>query len=192
MGAGFVDLSLAAGVLSHSDRRFVNDNLAPMGVSHATASYDSWWLAPEVRVGSHIAAGAWTYTPSAQLRYAFQSVDGYTEEGPSAANAQVAARDVAVFEGRLELAASKRIDLGSITARAGWQQREETGDDAVGVTMLGQTQMVGYDAESGGGVYLGADASIDLANGFSLDLSGEAVFGDTRTFRGLAQLSRTF
>jgi outer membrane autotransporter protein len=189
---GFIDFSLTAGALSHSDQRFVNDNLAPLGVSYAAASYNSWLIAPELRVGADLGEGEWTYTPSAQLRYGLQSIDGYTETGLSAANAQVGGRNIGVLEARAELAASRQLDFGSFTTRVGYQHREATGDGNVSVTMIGQTQQVGYDANTGGGLYLGADASINLPGNMSLDLSTEAVLGDAQTVRGTASLTSSF
>ena len=192
MAGRFVGLALAGGMLSHSDNRFVNDNLAPLGVSYARSSYDSWWLAPEIRAGVDFETGKWTYTPSAQLRYAMQSIDGYTEKGPSAANAKVASRSVGVLETRLEIAAARQLDFGTFTARAGWQNRSDTGDDSVRVTMIGQTRKVGYDSNTGNGYYFGADMNISLAGNLSLGLGAEMVFGDARTLRGVASLSSSF
>ncbi|MEM1401575.1 MAG: autotransporter domain-containing protein, partial [Pseudomonadota bacterium] len=81
-GQSFIDLSLSGAFLSHSDTRFVNDNLAPLGLAQAKGSYDSWWLAPEIRVGHNVdLQDNWFLTPSAQVRYTYQSIDGYAEVG---------------------------------------------------------------------------------------------------------------
>lgn len=191
-GIGTIQVSLAGGALSHSDSRFVNDNLAPLGVSQATASYGSWWLSPEVRVAAEFAMGDWVFTPSAQLGYAMQWIEGFTETGPSAANAVVGSRDVATLDARVELSATRQLGFGSLTVRGGWQQRHALGDDGVGVAMLGQTQIVGFDSNLGGGAFVGLQSDIALDDRFLLQVSGEALLGAARTLRASASLRMSF
>lgn len=192
MGSATIDFSLAGGALSHSDSRFVNDNLAPLGVSQATASYGSWWLSPEVRVAADFAMGDWVLTPSAQLGYAMQWIEGFTETGPSAANAVVGSRDVATLDARVELSATRQLGFGSLTVRGGWQQRHALGDDGVAVAMLGQTQTVGFDTNLGGGAFVGLQSDIALDDRFLLQVSGEALLGAARTLRASASLRMSF
>lgn len=191
MGHAFVNLGLSGGLLSHDDNRFVNDNLAALGNSFALASYDSWWLSPELTIGAgyEVSAG-WTATPSVQFRYTFQSVDGYTETGPSAANATVASRDVSILNARAQLEIARSFGQASLSARVGWQHRESFGDDAT-VTLIGQTQSVGYDADSSS-AFVGLGASLQVSETVSLALGGEAVFGSTQSLSGNATLSIAF
>lgn len=196
----FVDFALSGGLLSHSDTRFVNDNLAPLGVSSASADYDSWWLAPEMTLGmefSDVMGSYWSLTPSAGVRYAMQSLDGYTETGPSAANATVSAHDVAVFETRLELAARRDFELatlsGHVVGRLGWQHRAAMGDDAVAITMIGQNNSVSTFSQDGSAAYLGLDASMDVGDTASLALGAEYRLGDSvQAMRGMATLTVAF
>lgn len=196
----FVDFALSGGLLSHSDSRFVNDNLAPLGVSSASADYDSWWLAPEMTLGmefNDVMGSQWSYIPSASLRYAMQSVEGYTETGPSAANATVSARDVAVLETRLEFAARRDFELatlsGHVVGRLGWQHRAAMGDDAVAITMIGQNNSVSTFSQDGSAAYLGLDASMDVGDTASLALGAEYRLGDSvQAMRGMATLTVAF
>lgn len=196
----FVDFALSGGLLSHSDSRFVNDNLAPLGVSSASADYDSWWLSPELTLGmeiSDVMGSQWSYIPSASVRYALQSVDGYTETGPSAANATVNAHDVAMLETRLELAGMRDFELatlrGHFGGRFGWQHRSAMGDDAVAITMIGQNNSVSTFSQDGSTAYVGVDAAMDVGNSASLALGGEYSFsGTVQALRGTATLTIMF
>lgn len=196
----FVDFALSSGLLSHSDSRFVNDNLAPLGVSSASADYDSWWLSPELTLGmeiSDVMGSQWSYIPSASIRYALQSVDGYTETGPSAANATVNAHDVAMLETRLELAGMRDFELatlrGHFGGRFGWQHRSAMGDDAVAITMIGQNNSVSTFSQDGSTVYVGVDAAMDVGNSASVALGGEYSFsGTVQALRGTATLTIMF
>lgn len=196
----FVDFALSGGLLSHSDNRFVNDNLAPLGVSSASADYDSWWLAPELTLGmdfDDVMGSHWSLTPSAGVRYAMQSVDGYTETGPSAANATVDARNVAVLETRLELAARRDFAFaalsGQVVGRLGWQHRSAMGDGGVAITMIGQNNSVSTSDQDASAAYLGVDASLDLGDAASLALGAEYRLGDSvQAARGMATLTIAF
>ena len=192
----FVDFGISGGMLSHSNSRFVNDNLAALGVSSASADYDSWYVSPELKIGmdmGDVYGNGWHYMPSASLRYAMQSVDGYTETGPSAANATVNSHDIAMMETRLELAAMRETDTGTFTQRVGWQHRSAMGDEAVNITMIGQTNSVGFASEDSSAAYLGLDAGMELDNGAFLNLGGEFTFGNNVTaVRGMATLKMVF
>jgi subtilase-type serine protease len=180
-GAFFVDAALSGGLLDQSSSRFVNDNLAYLGEATASADTSSWWLSPEIAAGLNLdGANGWVYTPAARLRYAFQSIDGYSESGLSA-NAAVGERDVSVAEGRLEIAASRQMESVFFTGRIGWLYQASTGDDSATVTMLGISQAIeagGADRSAG---YFGADLDIAVAQNLDLELGGEATFGSEIT-----------
>lgn len=191
VGRLFANVGLSGGYQSHHDSRFVNDNLAALGDSHAFASYNSWWLSPEVAVGAVGQVKNWSIIPSAQLRYAFESFDDYTETGLSAANATVSSRSVSLLEGRAQLALARALNLGRVhgrlEARTGWQQRCDFSEDAT-VTLLGQTQSVGFDADSHG-PFVGLDADLGFTDRLSLRVDAEATFGDVASVRGLVSLT---
>lgn len=175
----FIDFALTGGSSEHLDSRFVNDNLAPLGVSYANGSYNGYWLSPEIAIGAHYDAGdGWTNSPSARLRYASQWLDGYTESGPSAANAVVGDRQAAIGEASIEWAATKSFDMGTATLRIGYQYQTSLGDDASSVTMLGQTKSIASFSEDRNAVYFGANTNFQLSDTMNLELGGKATFGD--------------
>ncbi len=176
-GSGFVDFALMGGGLGHESNRFVNNNLAPLGQQWASASYDSWWFAPQAGVGYSIAGpDGWTLTPYASLRWAFQSVDGYSET-ESAANAIVQARDHAVLEARAQISGDRQTGFGSVGWRAGWQWRSASGDDAT-VAMIGQTVAVSDFAQDQGAAFLGASIKLAISNASRIEADVEGTFGE--------------
>lgn len=178
LGIAYVDFAVTGGMLAHDQERFVNDNLAPLGVDYARADYDSWFLAPEAAIAADFATGdGWVLTPSALVRYSAQWLDGYTESG-SAANARVGSRNLGVVEGRVEIAAARRFDQAMITGRLGYLARESVGDDDVTISMIGVRRSIGFGNEDVSAPYLGLGAAFELYNGGKLEFDGQAYIGD--------------
>lgn len=194
IGAFILDIGLIGGWQQNDSSRFVNNNLAPMGVSYATASYDSWFLSPEASISMNIDRGnGWVVTPTGRLRYAMQSLDGYTENGGGSANATVADRDIAMLEASAEIAATKTLDFGTITGRIGYVFRTSTGDDAVNVTMLGATNSLGFGDTDSDAAYLGMSANFNVTATSMLVLDGQAFFsGDMNGYQGMAKFVASF
>jgi hypothetical protein len=178
-GQVFLDYALTGGWLEHSDRRFVNDNLAPLGASWAKADYDSWWISPEVAIGIEHAIGGngWTGIPSLGLRYAAQWIDGYTESG-SAANATVGARDIGLGEARIEYAARRTMARGHVTGRVGGLYRTSFGDDGVEIAIIGQTATVPFFHDDSFAGYAGIDGVYDLGARARLGFNATGYLGD--------------
>ncbi len=180
MSLGF---GLSAGWQSHDSSRFVNDNLATtggltLGESYANASYDSWFITPEISFAYDQAlAGDMVLTPKARVRYAFQSVDGYSENG-SNANASVKAHKQGLWEGNLELALSKQFETAKVTGRLGYLMRNAAGSDSTSVTMMGITNAIATDAPNLSAAYIGLGADIALSDQINVALDGQAVFSD--------------
>jgi len=178
----YVDLGLSAGTREHDGRRFVNDNLAltngqTLGQSWATSDYMSWWISPEIAVSTDITGpDGWTMTPLAQLRYAFEAINGYSETG-SDANATVASRNLGLIQAKVELAASKTFGTTSFTARAGFQSRNSVGDDSATVTLLDLSQSVSNGSENQYAGYVGADAGFMIGTA-TLNIAGKALIGN--------------
>lgn len=193
LDAFFVGFGLSAGASAHNDRRFVNDNNASLGESWSSASYGSWWLSPQISIGTSLAAAdGWVVTPSAQVRYAFESIQGFTETG-SNANAIVGAHTVGVGEAKLEIAAAKDFDFGTLTGRVGAKARRAFGATGADVTLLGQTKTVNYQAADQFAGYVGVDANFALSETAELNISGEALLGTgASSFGGSATLSNSF
>jgi uncharacterized protein YhjY with autotransporter beta-barrel domain len=181
-GAFFVDAALSGGLLDHSLSRFVNDNLAYLGNSSAEAETSSWWLSPEIAAGLNLDGGnGWVYTPAARLRYAMQTIDGYSETGASAGNATIDDQDLAVAEGRLEIAASRQMDSVLFTGRLGWLTQWSPSDNEASVTMLGITQTISADGADRSAGFAGVDLTVVISDALDFTAAGEATFGSDIT-----------
>ena len=198
-GAATFGLGLTAGWQTHTSDRFINDNLAltgglTLGESSAQASYDSWFVIPEAWVSTDFALPdpSFVITPTARIRYAFQSVNGFTETGANA-NATVDGYSLGLLEGSLELALSKRLDYATLTARAGGSLGDAFGGDGATVTLIGITNEVGIGDSERASLYLGATADFALADRASLILDGQATFSDgLEGYRGAARIAVSF
>ena len=195
----FVNVALSAGFLKHTDARFVNDNSASLGVSGSRATYTSRWVSPQATVGMNVDLGdGWTAIPAAHVRYAWQSVKGYSETGGGDAIAQVGGRTVQIVESRPELGVRKTLQLNSVgpltvDGRAGWLYRSARGDNTVQLTMIDQSTQVATEMRDRSAAFVGVALSLDLRNNVTFKLHGETVFGGgMRSFNGLAMLSAKF
>jgi len=169
-------LALFGGGMANDSSRLVNDNLASMGIDHATANYNSWFISPELRLSADIASGGeWTLIPSAMLRYTHQSIDGYTEAS-SDANATMAARTVQMLEGNVELAAGYKFDGGTLSLAGGLDYRQAFGGNQA-VTLIGQNITLTQNTANTTIGYVSANVSYELGGGANLDLSARAAFG---------------
>lgn len=193
-GMAFLDFAVSGGQLSHSDTRFVNDNLAPLGVSYANGDYSSWWWSPEAGVGVELpGANGWTYIPSTHVRYAMQSVEGYTETGPSAANAVVSGHDNAFVEGRAEIAAQRETNAGLFTGRLGVFSRSGSGDGSVAVSMIGQSASIPVASNDVTAGYAAANLKVGTGSASHLEFDLGATFGgDAQGARGAVKFVANF
>jgi hypothetical protein len=174
----FLDAALSGGMFDVSGDRFVNDNLAYLGNSSAESDSSAWWLSPEIAAGLELAAGnGWTYIPAARLRYAMQSTEGYSESGAGLGNTIVGDQDVAVAEGRLEIAASRQMESVLFTGRLGWLTQWAPSDNEASVTMLGITQTVSADGGDRSAGFAGVDLTVAISDALDFTAAGEATFG---------------
>ena len=185
-----VNFGLTTGLLKHSHDRFVNDNEETNGEDHAKANYDSMFIAPEIGVSTKIKSNDITFSPKANVRYNYQSVDGYTETG-SNSNATVKSLDVGLVETNLELAGTKSLNQSSYTIKTGYLNRQSVGDHKATVTMIGQTNSIGFGDKSNNIYYAGVGADLNLAN-FKLSLDLNQYLGDAEGFQGMVKLSNNF
>ncbi len=182
--AWYARLILGLGTLDNDSTRLVMDNTAPNGFWLAKGSYDGIYFSPEVAVGTDFTVGGMTLMPSARLRYAHLSLDGYTETGrPTGAVASeldVADRDVNLFAGRAQVAMAKSWGALSVVPRFGIEAYSSDAD-GVSVTIAGSSVNVtpgNDDAITG---FVGARLSTNLGGAASLFADGEAHFGDGTT-----------
>jgi hypothetical protein len=185
-----VNFGLTTGLLKHSHDRFVNDNLETNGEDHAKSNYDSMFIAPEIGVSTKIKSNDITFSPKANVRYNYQSVDGYTETG-SNSNATVKSLDVGLVETNLELAGTKLLNNSSYTIKTGYLNRQSVGDHKATVTMIGQTNSIGFGDKSNNIYYVGFGADLNLAN-FKLSYDLNQYLGDAEGFQGMVKLSNNF
>ena len=174
-----IGVGVSAGMMSHDDKRFINDNLDWWGISYATATYDSTWYSPEISLSLPIAMGdsGWNFGPNVNYRYASQSIDGYTEKG-SDADATVASRDIAMGELRAGLNLTKAAGKATFSAKVGYFQRDALGDDKVRVNMIGDQHDVPFFESDLNGGYAGIDINMALTDNVDLTLKGDYVNAD--------------
>ena len=185
-----VNFGLTTGLLKHSHDRFVNDNEETNGEDHAKANYDSMFIAPEIGVSKKIKSNDITFSPKANVRYNYQTVDGYTETG-SNSNATVKSLDVGLVETNLEVAGTKSLNKSSYTIKTGYLNRQSVGDHKATVTMIGQTNSIGFGDKSNNIYYAGVGADLNLAN-FKLSFDLNQYLGDAEGFQGMVKLSNNF
>lgn len=133
---------LLGGHTSNRSTRNVNNNLLANGLEIATASFDGWFISPEVAAGyRYDFAPGWSVTPVARLRDLAASYDGFTEAG-SSANLTAGGRTLENVEERAEATVIRtlvgeagRFQVG-LTGGVLGQQRAGAGN--INAILLGQ------------------------------------------------------
>lgn len=133
-GQSFLQAAVQGGPSQNSTSRTIASNLAP-NLQAATASFDGWYLSPEMTYGLRHSFGSysgvtWTMMPNLRIRYLYGAFDGYTETG-SNANLTVAGRIVQDLEERGE------VKLLAETLNGLWLTRVNVYGGALGVQRLG-------------------------------------------------------
>jgi hypothetical protein len=143
MNRSFVDFALLGGHSSNDLRRNMANNLAPGGMETAVASYNGWFISPEIAYGVKMPVGAnLTLTPTARVRYLAAGFGGYQEIG-STTNLTVASRTSHNFEERAEVTLTKTSDPNpaqrmQISGTLGVLAYQRAGDTTVNTILLGQ------------------------------------------------------
>ena len=181
------DAGLTGGRISYSSDRFVNDNEARFGASWATASYDGWFVSPEVGIS---AAFAWTdivtVRPALRLAYTHHAIDGYTEGG-GRANFTVDDQALSLLSGTAELTVEKRI-LGTATIHAtgGYTMRRTLNDASV--ELVGATGDIDISAADSDAYFVGGAVTVDLLD--AVRLAVEATMIDGKDYSGIEGAAR--
>ena len=173
----FAHLMVTAGQSEYDITRRVANNLAPGGIELARASYHGTFIAPELTIGTSMALGGMTLEPSARVRYAHLSLDGYSETGASD-DFSVRDRDVSLWLGRLQLAMPITSEVGTLSPRVGVEAWSSDGD-SVSAVLLGQSISFnpgGDDDEVTG--FVGVTGTTNLGAGASAFIDGEIHMGE--------------
>jgi outer membrane autotransporter protein len=191
----FANMILTAGQTDHDSKRTVMYNRSPTGVQIGSANYDGTFISPEVAIGTRFAAGTVAIEPSVRLRYAHMSLDGYSETGADD-TLSVRSRDISLWQGRAQIAFPMAASLpgGGVTHFAPRIGIEAwTADnDTVSAVLLGKSISFnpgGKDDEVTG--FVGATASVDIANGASAVIDMEVHGGEEGIVRSEARVGVT-
>ena len=173
----FIDLTLTAGWSDFESKRRVANNMVKGGIEQAEADYGGFLLSPSLRIGTDMAMGSGTLTPSVRLRYAGLFLEDYEEKG-SAAALDVDERTVHVFDLRGELAYGFGLGNLSNTIRLGIDGTFSNAGD-VEATLAGAALDIQVAEDSLARGFLGYDADYALSDSARLTFSAEAGYDTT-------------
>jgi hypothetical protein len=187
-----LDFSLLGGFGSNSSKRQISTGT---GTETATASFNSWFFAPEIGASLPVLrTGNGQFNLAGKLGYIGGNFAGYTETG-STANATVGSENIGIFDAKLELNGNTVVHSGgvgdvTVTGKLGlFAQTNVGGASAVPVSVLGlPTAGSSASGANGYGVYAGAGVDMPVSNGFTV---GASVLGSARSdgdYAGIGKL----
>ncbi|MGH1419887.1 MAG: autotransporter domain-containing protein [Hyphomicrobiaceae bacterium] len=169
----FAHVMLTAGQSDFDNSRDVLNNLVSTGTQTARANYDGTFISPEFTVGtaSSLDVG-FTIEPSVRARFAYLSVDGYSESG-AADGLRVGDQKISLWQGRAQLAFVYTSETGRFAPRIGIEGRTSD-NDAISAVLIGQAISFnpgGDDDEISG--FIGATATSYFGRSVSAFVDGE-------------------
>lgn len=194
--AFYLNFGLTAGVTNNSSNRLVANNLVLGGLETATANYNSYFVSPEVTLGTElINTGDVGFNPSLRVRYAYQQSDGYAETG-TVAPLTAGPRGTQVLDARLQLAMPiNNFDPGTqFKLRAGVDGRLVLANGSFDAQLLGTTTS-GFNPggmQSSVAGFVGADFSHAVSATGTIFASAEFGTGTETALRAEAEAGVKF
>ena len=193
----FLDFTLQGGATTNKSKRQVLNDSVPTGSETATASYDSWYISPEIAYGRryHFANG-YTLTPMGRVRYLAGTFDGYNEAG-SAQNLVVGRRTLHDLEERAEVELSKitGVGVGSFrtSVHGGLIALQRLGNPTINTVLIGQDlSFTAPGRASTAGVVAGAGFDLRATDRMSLFGAVEATLMSDRSRTAAAKAGLKF
>ena len=189
VGNGFAfNAMLGVGYADHESKRTVNTNKTKTGRESATASYDGWFVAPEITA----TATGGVIEPSLTLGYAGMWQGAYKEKSKTGFGLNVADRDFHLLTARAQIA----IPLTALDGRALWKFHVgaegwmSLGDD----TVSGSVRKTAFTFKSGGedGVvtgFVGGSLAYEVSSNFHVGGNFELGYGSDKSTSASAQIN---